>query len=178
MSNGVVWTAVLVWLLVTLDGGFAGFRDAAGRSLHLDLRPMQVRNILRGLGGAQVVCLLSAVPLLVGMAGGDTTLEEAFVRTGSMLVAFFGVYATLVLSSLSIYLLPDPDISSLSTVLVLGPLTLLRPVVIIAGWILAMPEADLWCGLACTVGCCAMLLFEKVLGLQWRDRSPLDAHLR
>ena len=72
MSNGVVWTAVLVWLLVTLDGGFAGFRDAAGRSLHLDLRPMQVRNILRGLGGAQVVCLLSAVPLLVGAAAADT----------------------------------------------------------------------------------------------------------
>ena len=178
MSGSVVGTAVLVWLLVTLDGGFAGFRDAAGRSLHLDLRPMLLRNVLRGVVGAQLVCVLALVPLVAGVAWDTGTLDGPFLRTGAMLVACFGVYAALVLASLSIYLLPDPEISSLSTVLVLGPLTLLRPLVIIGGWVLAMPEADLWCGLACTVGCGAMLFFERVLGLQWRDVSPMDAHRR
>ena len=50
--------------------------------------------------------------------------------------------------------------------------------VLVIGWGMAMPEADLWCGIACTVGCASMLIFERVLGLQWRNISPLDAHLR
>jgi hypothetical protein len=175
MNTELAVVAGLLWLLATLDGGFAGFRDAAGRSLHLELRPMYARNIGRGLLVAQVVCFVSLGPVLAGIGWGGASLEGPFMRAGSMLVAFFGVYATVVLSSLSIHLVPDPDVSSLSTVLVLGPLTLLRPVAILVGWALALLEADLWCGLACTVGCGGMLATGWVLDRQWRDVTPMDA---
>lgn len=49
------------------------------------------------------------------------------------MVTVYGPYATVLLVSLLVRLLPSVDVRSASSVIVFGPLTLIRPFVILAG---------------------------------------------
>ena len=49
------------------------------------------------------------------------------------MVQVYGAYATIAIGAMFVYAIPRPEVSSLVTVLILGPFTLLRPVVIVSG---------------------------------------------
>ena len=179
MSGGVFGVLVMMWLLVTLDGAFAGFRDAAGRSPMLRKRRMFRRNIVRGVGWAQVAwCLSSLVLGTIAVSGVDPVgLGASIEAVGGAMLWVYGPYAALVLGALALYAVPHPDVSSLATVLVLGPFTLIRPLVVLGGLAAGIWQADGGTAVAAVVGCGLVLAVEPVLGRRWRGIDPVDAHL-
>jgi hypothetical protein len=60
-------------------------------------------------------------------------LYADLVAVGARMVTVYGVYATVVCAALVVYMLPIHDLSTLMTVIILGPLTMMRPFVIAAG---------------------------------------------
>lgn len=97
---------------------------------------------------------------------------RALVVTAERLVLVYGVYATLVVVALGLYLSGSFDFGVLASVLVLGPFTLIRPWVILAGAAWAAWQADTVAaaGMALAAGA-VMARFEALLDLghpPWR----------
>jgi len=172
-----VWTVMLlVWLLASLDATFVGFRDAAGRNPRVFKKAWFRRALLRGLALGQVASVVVLAWLGVLAWSLDATeVVDLHHKVGGGMVAVYLPYAVVVLGALSVYKLPHPDVSSLATVLVLGPLTLLRPVVILvgAGWGL-WQAPTLATGSSVVLAAGLMLALEPMLGRRWRDRAPLS----
>ncbi|MCB9674898.1 MAG: hypothetical protein H6737_07260 [Alphaproteobacteria bacterium] len=124
--------------LMVLDGAFAGFRAVMGRTGRVRLGPIAVRSALLGAGFAAILggCFLQAM----AMAGGPSA---ALVTIGEQLVGVYSVYAALIAVGFALRAIPNVDVRTLTSVLIFGPLTLLRPFVIVGGaaWAaLAAPE--------------------------------------
>ena len=170
--------ALALWLLASMDAGFAGFRDAAGRSPRLHKASMVRRRVGAGLLWAQGICLLMLVVLAVGvaLAPDPGPLLAELTAVGARMVLVFGTYAAVVLSALAIYAVPHPDVSSLATVLVLGPFTLGRPAIVVGGLVWATRDASLPVAVAAAVSGGLVLLAGPLLQRHWIGRAPLDAH--
>lgn len=162
----MIWAALL-GVLALFDCLLGGFRAAAGRNGRLEktayYRQALVRSALAGtlLVGVHVLLALG----FVSASPTPTATWDAFVDAAALLVVFYGGFATLTLLAFVFYLAPVGDFRVLTSVIVLGPLTLFRPVVIGGGIVLAAvkatdPRVAL---LGCSAGL-SMLLFEHVLG--------------
>ena len=128
-------TLVVLYLLATLDGGLCGFRAFAGRSALIYKRRYYARAVVRGTVAAQVASFLSLFVLLLTVAVSNhraelrTDLESA---AGRMLWVFLP-YAAAVVINLALRALPSTDIRASTSVMFLGPLTGLRPFVMVGG---------------------------------------------
>jgi len=124
-----------LYLLALLDGMLCGVRVSMGRCALIHKRSYYARALVRGLLGAQLISTIALVALLSVMLvssqrpelRGD--LEEAANR----MLWVFVPYALLVLASLAARILPSTDIRSATSVFALGPLTAIRPAVMILG---------------------------------------------
>jgi hypothetical protein len=118
-------------LLAIVDAGFAGYRDAAGRDGRVFKLEFYRRAVRRGLGGGAVVVALSSVWVVAALLGGVTSPAEleATARLGLLMALS---YAALVLLALGVWSIAEADLRSLSGVILLGPFTLLRPLLIVA----------------------------------------------
>lgn len=169
-------TLGLLATLVLLDGTLCGFRAAAGRNARIFLFPYYVASLRRG-------ALVSAATVLVFLGAGlavRATLGapawDSLLATADVLVKVYGVYATLVLMALLLYLSGSFDLGVLASVLVLGPFTLIRPYVIVGGalaaaWWVGTPVAAAFALVAAAV----MSGFERLLSLgrpPWGDTLP------
>ena len=174
-------TAVVVsrWVLLTLDGGFTGFRDAAGRSPVLEKRRMFWRNIVRGVVLAQLISgvTVGIAAVLMVVAPGAESLPELIVQAGTAMLWVYATYALAVLGALAFYAVPHPDVSSLATVLILGPFTLMRPLVILGGLVASLWHGDWRTGLLSLCGCGLVLAVTPLLDRRWRGVHPSEAHL-
>lgn len=163
--------AALIWTLVTLDTGFVGFRVATGRSGRIDKRAHYRRGVARGLVAGQIAVAIAAAAIAVAVASSTdpTSAWESHLAAGRDLAAVYGPYAAAVLASLAIYAIPNPDISSLATVLVLGPFTAIRPLVIVAGaaWTIANRGPGVETG-SVVIACGLVVALEPVLSGRWR----------
>jgi hypothetical protein len=162
----------LLVALALVDAMFCGFRDAAGRRLHIDKRAYYRAAIRRGiLAGILAVLILGALAAALLMAASDpAALYATMTEAGRWMVWIYGAYAALVLVALLAYLVPDSDVSTLATVVILGPFTMLRPWVIWAGAAAAIaaarePRTALLAALAAT----ALSTLQRLLGLSWRN---------
>ena len=125
--------------LFLLDAGFIGFRDAAGREGRIfKWQGYYQRAVLRGvtagllaLGGVGAV---AAVALFLGPANTLETWEQAL----QPMLAVYSAYTLAVLSALSLWLVPLVEFRTLASVLVLGPFTLIRPLVVLLGALMTM----------------------------------------
>ena len=128
-------TLLILYLLALLDGVLCGLRTAMGRNALIGKTWYYVRATVRGLIGAQIVATLALgvliIVVLISPNRGEqrTDLESA---AGRMLRIFLP-YAALVLGSLAMRGMPSTDIRSASSVFFLGPLTAMRPAVMVAG---------------------------------------------
>lgn len=103
------------------------------------------RALLRGLVGAQVVSMLALAALLltsVFSSRRDVLRADLESAAGRMLWVFLP-YAVLVLFNLALRLIPSTDLRSATSVFMLGPLTAVRPFVMIVGVLYGISASDL-----------------------------------
>lgn len=137
--------AFCLWLLATLDAAFTGYREAAGRNALIDKRRYYRRAMIRGALWGQLAVLIAAVVILIMLmvASDKRLLISDFERAGAHMLCVYLPYAGIILIAFAIRLFPSVDIRSITSTVVFGPLTLVRPLVAIGGvvfGILAAPR--------------------------------------
>ena len=135
----------LLWLLATLDAGFTGYREAAGRNALLDKRDYYRRAMIRGALFGQLAVLISGVLMLVAvwLSGEPHALIQDFHNFGARMLVVYVPYAVLILLAFALRAIPSVDLRSITSTVVFGPFTLIRPLVAAAGiayGILARPR--------------------------------------
>ena len=124
-----------LWLLATLDAAFAGYREAAGRNALINKRSYYRRAMLRGaLFGQLAVAITGVVTLaLLAQSNQPVVLIADLNNAGAHMLFVYIWYAALIMLAFLIRAIPSVDFRSITSTLVFGPLTLVRPVVAVAG---------------------------------------------
>jgi hypothetical protein len=128
-------TLLALYLLALLDGLLCGLRASMGRCAVIRKRGYYQRAALHGIAGAQIISTLALIVLvLVATTSSNrpdvrVDLEEAARR----MLWVFVPYAVVVLMNLALRLVPSNDIRSATSVFMLGPLTAIRPLVMVTG---------------------------------------------
>ena len=137
---------LLLWLLATVDSAFIGYRDAAGRSALIDKRHYYRRALLRGALLGQIAVAIAGTVAL-GMLATSAQPARLFATLDSVamrMLTIYVPYAVILIATFFVRAIPSVDIRSITSVLVFGPFTLIRPLVVLAGAIwgfLAAPTA-------------------------------------
>jgi len=128
-------TLLALYLLALLDGLLCGLRASMGRCAVIRKRGYYQRAAFLGVAGAQIISTLALVALLTVAATSPHRAEvrEDLEGAARRMLWVFLPYAFLVLSNLALRLAPSNDIRSATSVFMLGPLTAIRPVVMIVG---------------------------------------------
>ena len=128
-------TLLLLYLLALLDGVLCGLRASMGRNARIGKFWYYTWATIRGLVGAQIVSTiaLGALLLVAVISPNSGALRTDLEESAGRMLRIFLPYAALVLGSLSLRAIPSTDIRSASSVMFLGPLTAVRPLVMIAG---------------------------------------------
>jgi len=160
-------------LLAVLDGVFAGFRAAAGRNARIHRARYHRRASLRGLFASLVVLTLVAAWTLAALALSSRRGElYSQLRGGGVrMLAVYGPYAVLVLIALAGYVLLPFNAANFMMVLILGPFTLARPWITIAGGVsAAWSSRNTVVQTAAILAVAGMLCIEPVLHRCFYDR--------
>jgi L-asparagine transporter-like permease len=154
----------LLWLLATLDSAFIGYREAAGRNALIEKRAYYRHALIRGALFGQLAVLIVGVIAAIALASSDNA-REVFGKLeliGARMLLVYIPYALIILIALSIRALPSVDIRSITSTLIFGPFTFIRPLVVLLGavWgILAAPGA--------VTAALVVLIVCLMLGLEW-----------
>ncbi|MFG2193662.1 hypothetical protein [Streptomyces sp. NPDC048639] len=161
--------AVALVALGLVDAAFSGYRAYAGRDARIRRRRAMARAALRGL--AVGALLLMAPALTAGsvlLTAGDRAQSYAALADGATgYLPPLALYAAAVLLSLAAYLVLPLGGSTLATAIGLGPLTLLRPLVIAAACLCALAEGGRPSALVGAVAGAAVLCVEPVVHHRW-----------
>ena len=138
--------AVLLWLLATVDSAFIGYREAAGRNALIDKRAYFRHAIIRGaLFGQLAVLIVGVTTAIVLVSVRDAGfLFSDLELIGARMLMVYVPYALILLITFCVRAIPSVDIRSITSVLIFGPFTFIRPLVVLAGavWsVLAAPSA-------------------------------------
>ena len=139
-------TLLLLSVLAMLDGLLCGARVSMGRSALIAKRRYYLRAQFRGLVGAQIVSTIALIALiLVNLVSPNRLVLRSDLQAaaGRMLWIFLP-YAVLVLGNILLRLAPSTDIRSATSVMMLGPLTAIRPLVMIVGVLYGIWPSTLW----------------------------------
>lgn len=138
-------TLLLLYLLALLDGLLCGLRTSMGRCPLIRKRSYYMRAFVRGVVGAQLISMLAFAALLLTRAFSSRReeLRADLVSSAGRMLWIFLPYAALVLFNLALRLIPSTDIRSATSVFMLGPLTAIRPFVMIAGVLYGISECHL-----------------------------------
>ena len=126
--------------LVLLDGGFAGYRARAGRYARIRRLQHDLRAVRRGVlvaAGAVALAALIAIVLAAVRPGSGELLDSEARTAASRILWVAGCYSMLVIAAFGPFLSGSPDARSLTTVVLFGPLTLIRPLMIIGACVAA-----------------------------------------
>ncbi|WP_299441462.1 hypothetical protein [uncultured Phycicoccus sp.] len=164
----VVAVASALAVLGLLDGALAGFRSSLGRRGAVEHRVRDRVAARRGL------LLMGGLLLPVAVATGLHALApgpwpaEAYVRAGTAMLAVYLPYAVVTLLALLGYLALGWRWGYLASAVILGPFTLVRPLVATAGVVAGAVRGD---DGGVTVGCLlalgAVLAVEPLSGRLW-----------
>jgi hypothetical protein len=138
-------TLLVLYLLASLDGAFCGFRTSMGRHPYIQQGRYYTMAVLRGTLAAQIASWASLFVLLAAMAYSEnrTALRSDLEAAAARMLLVFLPYAALVVLNLALRLVPSTDLRSATSVLFLGPLTALRPFLMIAGVLFGIWRAQL-----------------------------------
>jgi hypothetical protein len=166
-------TIVGLALLALFDALLSGFRAAAGRDGRILKAAYYRAAVTRAAvaGVAVIVANAAFVAALVASARDPAIAWLALVEAGGRCVAVFGVFATVTFVALLFWFAPSRELRIVPTLLVLGPLTLVRPLVIAGGLVYASVGAGDWrVWAAAAVAGTSMLAVEAALGNLYRER--------
>jgi L-asparagine transporter-like permease len=154
----------LLWLLATLDSAFIGYREAAGRNALIEKKTYYRHALIRGALFGQLAVVIVGVITAIVLVSSDNAWElfGKLELIGARMLLVYIPYALIILITLSIRALPSVDIRSITSTVIFGPFTLIRPLVVLLGavWgILAAPGAV-------TVAL-VVLIVCLMLGLEW-----------
>ena len=166
-------TVFLLWLLATVDSAFIGYREAAGRSALIEKKAYYQRALVRGALFGQLAVLMVGVVTAIALLSSDDprALFGKLELIGWRMLLVYIPYALIILIALAIRLAPSVDIRSITSTLIFGPFTLIRPAVVLLGavWgILAAPSAITIALIVLIV--CLMLGLEVIL-TRFRSRG-------
>jgi hypothetical protein len=140
-----------------------------GRCPLIRKREYYRKAAVRGVAAAQIVSIAALVALLVAVAVSshrEMLRSDLEAAAGRMLWVFVP-YAALVIFNLCLRAVPSTDIRSATSVFMLGPLTYVRPYVMIAGVAYGIAASKLWETRALGIFILAlMLLLEFALDLR------------
>lgn len=153
--------------LELLDAAFSGFRASLGRTGLIDHRRSDMVATYRGtaLGAALMAPAVAFFGIDVGLLG--AALSD-YRMAGEAALIVFVPYAALTLLALAAYAFLGWRQKYLASAVVLGPFTLLRPVVVAAGslsGILRVDDATV--AIAVTLAAAAILTVEPLAGRIW-----------
>lgn len=128
-------TLLVLYLLALLDGLLCGLRSSMGRCALIRKRDYFAKALFRGFVGAQIISTLALIALVLtaALSSRRETLHADLEAAAGRMLWIFLPYAALVLANLALRLLPSVDLRSATSVLMLGPLTAIRPVVMTVG---------------------------------------------
>ena len=138
--------AALLWLLATVDSAFIGYREAAGRNALIDKRAYFRHALIRGALFGQLAVLIvgvTTVIVLVSVRDAGFLFSDLELIATRMLMVYVP-YAVILLVTFCVRAVPSVDIRSITSVLIFGPFTFIRPIVVLVGaaWgVLAAPSA-------------------------------------
>ena len=157
-------TLFILYLLATLDGALCGFRSSMGRYPYIHKIRVYTIAMLRGVLGAQIASWLSLLVLLGVMSVSEdrNALRQDLQNAAERMLWIFMPYAALVLFNLALRLVPSTDLRSATSVIFLGPLTFLRPLVMIAGVLFGI-----WRGQLRTTICLGLFVLLLMLSLEF-----------
>ena len=122
-------------MLATLDAAFAGYRAAAGRNALINKGRYYLRAMIRGAIFGQLAVAFAAIVILISLA--MTPDRQVLLRdynlAGARMLLVYIPYAVIILLAFLVRSVPSVDIRSITSTLVFGPFTLIRPAVAIAG---------------------------------------------
>lgn len=163
-------------VLALLDGAFSGFRASAGRTGLIDHR---AADRLAGRRGAALV-LLALSPVIAGVSADVAARPDrlaAYDRAGLAMLAVDGAYGVIVLGALACYLTLSWRKRYLASAVLLGPLTLARPAVAVAGGAVGIIVGhDALAAVFVMVAVSAVLGIEPAVGRIWYRVPPPDAY--
>jgi len=138
-------TLLFLYLLASLDGALCGFRSSMGRYPYIHKIRFYTMSMLRGVLAAQIASWLSlfALAIAIGASPDKTLLRHDLEVSAARMLLIFRPYAALVMFNLALRLVPSTDLRSATSVVFLGPLTFLRPFVMIAGVLFGIWQAQL-----------------------------------
>jgi len=126
---------VLLWLLATLDCAFAGYREAAGRNALIKKRGYYRRALVRGALWAQLAVAITGVAILIwrALSNQPDLLTRDLEKVGAGMLTIYVPYTVIILVAFLIRALPSVDLRSITSTVIFGPFTLIRPFVSLAG---------------------------------------------
>lgn len=128
-------TILLLWLLATVDSALIGYRDAAGRNALIEKRDYYRRAMIRGaLIGQLAVTIVGVVAVVMLLVSPQPAALFASVeKVATRMLIVYVPYALILMLTFVVRAAPSVDIRSITSVLVFGPFTLIRPLVVLAG---------------------------------------------
>jgi hypothetical protein len=156
--------ALLLLALGLADAAFAGFRASAGRDARIRKAGPNARAAARGAAvGVPVLALTAALAGTLLLAGVPyASLDAAAHR----MLTVYVPYAAVVAASLACYFWGPFRAGTLAVVAGLGPLTLLRPLVVAGGAVAAAWGSGPGAAVA-LVAAAGVLLVEPVVHRRW-----------
>lgn len=166
-------TAVALAGIAGLDAAFSGFRASCGRTGMVEHRHDDVvagkRGLLVGATLLSPAVAITAVDL--ALRSGRLLLYE---HAGVWMLTLYVPYGLVVLGALAAYVTLTWRLRFFASAVILGPLTLVRPVVAVAGAIAAVaaaPDPIIVAVVAWSVG--AVLAVEPFVGRRWYRTIPV-----
>jgi len=154
--------AALLWLLATVDSAFIGYREAAGRNALIDKRAYFRHALIRGaLFGQLAVLIVGVTTVIVLISVRDAGfLFSDLELIGARMLMVYVPYAVILLITFCVRAIPSVDIRSITSVLIFGPFTFIRPLVVLVGAVWGVVAAPSAITIALTV-----LIVTLMLGL-------------
>jgi hypothetical protein len=154
--------AFLLWLLATVDSAFIGYREAAGRNALINKKAYFRHALIRGALFGQLAVLIVGVITAVALVSSSdaAALFSKMELVGARMLTVYVPYAVILLLTFGIRALPSVDIRSITSVLIFGPFTLIRPLIVVADTIWGVVAAPGAITIAITV-----LIVSLMLGL-------------
>ncbi len=132
--------AFLLWLLATIDAVFVGYREAAGRNALINKKTYYLKSMLRGalFGQTAIVLVGILILLLITLSSDSQILIDDLKNAGGRMLVIYIPFAVVILTAFVVRLIPSVDIKSITSTVVFGPFTFLRPIIGVIGIIYAL----------------------------------------